>query len=437
MCPTYASNTKPLAGFSSIRPLPLPRGVQELPGEQGVKGELIADLSQPPQISLESVFGNLFSRIWQRGQVPGPGVNRSSTVTIGSRYGQRDVPAHAFPGAGSMPQMMPGGRSPSFPQSDPGGWAGGHKPNTPQSGHLIIGQNPGQPRPSDPRHVAYARASPTFAGGQDLAPATYATTPHLQGIATDWTEHLRIPIVAGYTFRGVKVDPEHVANDGGFKSYSMRNDDAYIQGAVYNQFQSYLKRRFNMDMPIGAGEFLAMVKSDLASRTGVAKELFYLYSAWRAIAKTEELHIGRMVAEPAIKGYISTSKSIRIAKAFSIFRDSVKPGWVYCVRVSGFEIPPQFTHVWTSFFDEAEIAVPLVIPWQDVIAARRVLADGRFDPACGIVIRDDFLQSGSSAINRIIHAFSGLEPTQAAAQVAPQVAGVGVVGRPGFGSIPL
>jgi hypothetical protein len=83
-----------------------------------------------------------------------------------------------------------------------------------------------------------------------------------------------------------------------------------------------------------------------------AKRVMMSFSIWRALADSEALHAGRMVASEALKGHISTTRAVSVAKHFA-----KAGGWVYMVLVQGgFLLPAKGKHVWTQIFGEQEIA---------------------------------------------------------------------------------
>ena len=159
---------------------------------------------------------------------------------------------------------------------------------------------------------------------------------------------LKIDRVVAYGFRGDSRDPDTMKAAKGFLPPSTRQDERYLNGAVFEQFQDYMKRRFQQDITLDEYK-VALAKSMDAQ----AKQLFLEYSIWRAIIKSEELHLGRMLANEGLKGYISTTKAVTVAKAFA------GRGWVYCLLVrGGYLVPPKGKAEWTKLFGEQEVAFP-------------------------------------------------------------------------------
>jgi hypothetical protein len=200
---------------------------------------------------------------------------------------------------------------------------------------------------------------------------------HLIGVASDWAFHTQLKRMSAYTFRGDGRDPNMLKSAGGFHPPSTRTDDAYIKDAIYKQFCSYLLRRFDRDLAktTTPDQFLAMVRA--ATPTPDARETFLFYTTWRSLAKSEELHLGRMLAEESLKGYISTTRATPVAKAFACKRET-RRGWVYVTRVvGGFVVPEKKQSQWTKIFGEQELAVAGSITWADVVGARET-QNGKF-----------------------------------------------------------
>jgi hypothetical protein len=165
-----------------------------------------------------------------------------------------------------------------------------------------------------------------------------------------------------------------------------------------------MQRRFAKDLKaaITPDEFLATVRQ--SAQTPDARETLLFYSTWRALVKTEELHLGRMLAEEALKAYISTTKAVTIAKGHASKREGSK-GWVYCVAVlGGFVVPAKGTTQWTSIFGEQEIAAIGKVPWNAVAAARAV-HDSFF--VGDIFIRKGFDKLDPKPFNKIYRLLSG------------------------------
>jgi hypothetical protein len=282
---------------------------EEEVGNQAYKGPelpaITTKTSLPPVVPLSQLFGDLLERVWVKAQQPtGP---------------QRNLLAQTR-------QVAPGSKAPA--------------PYAPMVA------------PIEPAAMA------------SLEPKQKT---HLFNLANDWELHKNLERCSGYFFRGDRRDPDAIKSAGGFYPPASRRDDAYIKGVVYEQFRGYLKRRFNKDLKATMNEdqFLAVVRETV--RTEDAKETLLFYTVWRAIVKREEMHVGRMLADEALKAYISTTRALTVAKGFA------NNGWVYCLAVlGGFVVPRKGESQWTSIFGEQEVASPRPIRWTGVAAARRV-----------------------------------------------------------------
>ncbi len=276
-------------------------------------------------------------------------------------------------------------------------WKRAEKPTGPQRNFLA--QTRVATTPQRPYFPAVAATqTPAF----DMLPAN--ATQHLAGMASDWEIHKNLERFSGYAFRGDSRDPVALKAADGFCPPSTRNDDGYIKGAVYEQFCSYMQRRFGKDLKaaITADQFLALVRSTAPAPAD--KDTFVFYTTWRAIVKSEQFHLGRMLAEETLKGYISTTRAVTVAKGFACKRES-KAGWVYCVAVpSGIVVPSKNASQWTKIFGEQEIAMAGEIPWHGFAAARAV-KHGMFEG--NIFIRNNFEKIDPEAFKKICKLMSG------------------------------
>jgi hypothetical protein len=100
---------------------------------------------------------------------------------------------------------------------------------------------------------------------------------------------------------------------------------------------------------------------------------FVRYQSWRAMMQQESMHLGRMIAHEFLKGYISTSRSTQVAKAYA-----GGSGWVYVIYVKGaFVLGEQGEHDWLVY-GEQELAMPDAVPWNLVFGFRQMGADYKF-----------------------------------------------------------
>jgi len=195
--------------------------------------------------------------------------------------------------------------------------------------------------------------------------------PHLAtGYAQDWAKQKDIPRVRAYSFRGDTRKPDELKTAGGFSPPITRTDDYYMKNVVYKQFSAYLKDKRGLD--ISYDDFDKGMKKTLVDQS--MKTALIYYGVWRAIVEQESLHVGRMLAEEALKGFVSTTKATTVAKGFA------KPGgWIYALFLDGgYLVPDKGAHDWTAIFGEQEIAMPVPIQWKDVCGFRQVGNDKKF-----------------------------------------------------------
>jgi hypothetical protein len=195
--------------------------------------------------------------------------------------------------------------------------------------------------------------------------------PHLQGIANDWKTMNELPRVNAYTFRGDTRAPGVLANAGGFNPPNTRTDSYYVENVVKPAFTSYMKRRYGQ--AVSDAEFTTAY-SQAAPAGSEERRVVNNYFVWRVMVENEAFHLGRMLADEALKGYISTTRAVCVARAFA-----KENGWVFLTRVrGGFLVPDRGTTVWTSIFGEQEIALPGTLKWKDVFGFRQVDAARKF-----------------------------------------------------------
>ncbi len=188
------------------------------------------------------------------------------------------------------------------------------------------------------------------------------------GLTTGWNQIPGLMRVNAYAFRGEKRRPEVIRTAGGFQPPSMRTDDHYV-GVIATNFAEYMQKRFQKT--VDPQQIVDYIRGQ-----GKSGRIFMEYEIWRALLKNEEMHIGKMVANEFLKGYISTSRDVDTAK---YFLDSTSEGGqradgaVYVVHTDGGFMLPDKTrtkHAHGSKMYEAEIAHPGPLPWAKVVAFR-------------------------------------------------------------------
>ncbi|HEY4354792.1 MAG TPA: hypothetical protein VGN16_03515 [Acidobacteriaceae bacterium] len=230
------------------------------------------------------------------------------------------------------------------------------------------------------------------------------------GHATDWNLIPGLERVNAYAFRGDKRSPRSIKDAGGFQPPSTRTDKRYME-LIASRFAAYMKKRFNQDV----------VEADVVQYIrgkGEAGRAFMEYEMWRSILKKEEMHIGRMVADEFLRGYISTSRNVNTAYSFaSMTSADGKRQPIYAVYAlhsdGGFLLPPSAQHVHGTKGTEAEIAHPGPLPWNKVVAFRTYLAldfnnDRTFQRTKYIFVRKELVRDDPKGAEQVIWALGSL-----------------------------
>lgn len=217
----------------------------------------------------------------------------------------------------------------------------------------------------------------------------------------DWKYMDQIPRTNAVTMRGDSRPPSWViGKDGGFHPPNKRTDEFYLYGSVFNYFQSYMKRRY--DREISEQDYRSALNHVVPSPYD--KKLLADYLMFRKIAEGEAFHLGRMVANEALKGYISTAKAFPVALSFGTRYFSVS-GWVYITMVRGGFVVPQMGDKWGT--KEQEIAQWGSIAAEDIVGFRRITPSGGTGP---IWIRPSFRKGESKAFRKLFNMLSHWAP---------------------------
>jgi hypothetical protein len=195
--------------------------------------------------------------------------------------------------------------------------------------------------------------------------------------------------VNAYTFRGDSRTPEAVRRAGGFNPPITRTDTYYQDEYIYPAFSKYMKKRFNMDIDKPA---FARAWNQTVAYPG-DKMVLHNFFFWRSMVENEQYHIGKMLADETLKGFISTTRSTMVAKGFA-----GNGGWVYLTLIKGgFLVPDKGKHVWTQTYGEQEIALPAPVPWEDIFGFRQVGPDER------VFVGPVYFRRGFAARNPTAH----------------------------------
>jgi len=261
-------------------------------------------------------------------------------------------------------------------------------------GNLVIGTRGGDATVDGDHYHSQVRPTKT------VIDTTFLNT---SAIASDWKVFEQLKRTNAVTFRGDTRSPHDViVKAGGFFPPISRTDRYYLENNVHQEFADYLKRRY--DRTLTQAEFLRAV--DKTAILPDDKKLLVDYMMWRKITEREAVHMGRMVENECLKGYISTSRAIDTGIQFGTKYNS-RGGWLYLTVIhSSFIVPWGHQNLWGS--EEAEIA-----HWGPVVSAQIVgfLELVPYKPKGGpIFIRRSFRKAEPEAFETMFNVMSGKLP---------------------------
>lgn len=235
----------------------------------------------------------------------------------------------------------------------------------PKEGHgrskFTVGGHRGKSIQPDTFHAASAI---NFDLGAEAMPQFAPTNvaPHLRSVVPqDWKVMNDIPRVSAYAFRGDTRGPDQIWAAGGFRAPDTRTDDSYIANKAFPHFQKYFHTKTGLDITLD--DFSRFFRGAIPQQRDRID--FSYYCLWRGLAARESMHIGRMVAKEDMKGYVSTTRAVPVAKGFAGAH-----GHVYCCLIpSGFNTPTT-KEGWFAVFGEQEIAVPVPVPATNIMGYR-------------------------------------------------------------------
>jgi hypothetical protein len=228
------------------------------------------------------------------------------------------------------------------------------------------------------------------------------TFPNDAAIASDWKVFEHIERTNAVTFRGDTRSPLAVIGKArGFHPPISRTDRYYLENNIYEEFSTYLWRRYRR--PLTKEEFLQAV--DTTAIAPAEKKMLVDYMMWRKITEKEAVHLGRMVENECLKGYISTARSIDTSICFGT-NYTKKPGWLYLTVIhGGFVVPWGHKENWGS--EEAEIAQWGAVPAEQIVGFRHL---DQYNPDGPIFIRHSFRKSEPEAFEYMFNVMSGMTP---------------------------
>lgn len=254
--------------------------------------------------------------------------------------------------------------------------------------------------------------APTFVSAAPVGYAALSNVPgaeHLKNVVPiDWKLMRDMPRVSAFAFRGDTRSPSQIRQVDGFQAPLTRTDEYYKKNVIYPLFKAYLEKKLGGPQTLTYDQLGVVLMQVLP--TAEEREVFAFYNLWRSQVDRESMHIGRMLAQETLKGYVSTTKATPVARAFAKQR-----GWVYFVLVkSGFLVPAKGAHPWTTIFGEQEIASPKAIPWSRVMAFREVEGEVKRHFTGPLYVRPELVQRENEAFRKAFQQMSGYNQMQLA-----------------------
>jgi hypothetical protein len=372
-----------LGEFNVFEPLTL--GAPEERGDMSYMGKPLKYIpvrgigKSAAAAGIDAKLKRLIESSWQRAK-PKDGATRGNATAGAHRVVHPSIGLSSFKGAtfssGSDVPSTPSGGQPKMPPLPP---------------------RPGQ-QPAPPMVQQYRSANPV---GYDQAmkmPGAKTKLTHLMTeVPKDWSLMQTLPNVAAYAFRGDTRAPQAIRQANGFQAPISRTDDHYLYGTVLTTFNAWLKAKLGIELT--KSDFSDLLKK--AMPDAEERLIFSFYEMWRGQVAAESLHVGRMVANETLKGYVSTTRAPTVAKGFA-----KNGGHVYVLRVRcGFLVPPKGAHPWTQIFGEEEIASPRAIEWDDVVGFRAVGPGNLFTGP--VMLRMGLMGQDSNAFDKALRALSG------------------------------
>lgn len=232
--------------------------------------------------------------------------------------------------------------------------------------------------------------------------------------------------VIGYGFRGDTRSPGDIKGAGGFlPNYTRVDHNAQLEAKLAKGLEEYYALRKDpknygvlktwVEKDGGEWNLYRIVRNPKFRKFIDADWIDGLYAARRSpkcptLAEWFKLNSGALDLESFIvdqhfRGFVSTTKSICVAKAFATGLTATPgPGWIYACFVEGaFDFGLQDEHKWLTH-QEQELCMPGMLDWEDVVACRHVLANGTFDGA--VWMRKTFLHSDLQAATDVLELLS-------------------------------
>ena len=210
-----------------------------------------------------------------------------------------------------------------------------------------------------------------------------------------------LPRVVAYGFRGDSRKPVE---------FKVAVEDA-TTGRVYASMQGFV--------PNFARDTHNKAIDDFLARPDVRGDRNKKNSLWmgpdgqgRSVADIERsaLDLETYLANEFKGGYISLTRDARVARSFACGMGGTRArsaGWVYCCLAEGaFSIPRAGTHPWATK-NEAELAMPGMLDWHDIVGFRQVTQDGRFTGP--VYLRRSLQEADGRTFTHLYRILSGMK----------------------------
>jgi hypothetical protein len=213
-------------------------------------------------------------------------------------------------------------------------------------------------------------------------------------------EKMPFPRVVAYGFRGDSRKPLE------FKSQIKNAKD----GTVHEWMQGFVPNYTRPRHDAALAEYMAddpnKPRMELIGAGGKPRTA--------AEVDTSALDLRNYIANEFAGGYISLTRDAMVARSFACGKGgtprSTPDAWVYCCLAEGaFNVPRKGQHAWATK-NEAELAMPGMLEWEDVIGFREVTKDGQFMGP--VYLRRSLQRKDRDAFTQLYRVLSGMNQAQ-------------------------
>jgi hypothetical protein len=237
--------------------------------------------------------------------------------------------------------------------------------------------------------------------GIDKLDAEFAAK--IVGSAPDAFEKLR-RAVPGIVLANRATDPERIAElAAALKGGASGKKKGTVRDAVLKIHGKLASERVTFTLPKDK-----TLPSPAKGVLGIKGQEHASAATFNDLYKNRPLDLYSYIEQEDFGGFLSVSRSVRIAKSFASGRgltaseDKKRDGWVYAVYCEGaIHVPHEENH-------EFELAMPGILDWADVVGWRKVQqADGKFDPLGPVYLRKSLSIYDPDAFLELYEVLSG------------------------------